>query len=152
MEPVAMDALACASREALRPSQPTGALPAYPSPINGCDLREVSLPESLRLLASVTAQPSWGKWQLAQLVLPEAEIRGSKNRSRPRSTSAWFSIGRGGGRRYSPLRFVTSALCACAGTVCCEPNKPTASRVVIRARAFPIGISITSALVRTYCA
>src|SRR4051812_44701540 len=101
MEPVAMEDLACASSDALRPSQPTGASPACPMPVSGCDLREVSLPESLRLRASVTPQPSSGKWQLAHAVLPEAEICGAKNRSRPRSTSAWFSIGRGGGRRDS---------------------------------------------------
>src|SRR4029077_2538157 len=79
MEPVAIDALACASREALRPSQPTGALPAWPIPISGCDLRDVGLPESLMGRASVTTQPSSGAWQLAQAVFPEAEMRLSKN-------------------------------------------------------------------------
>src|SRR5712691_65518 len=97
MEPVAIDDFACASRLALRPSHPNGPSPAWPNPINGCDLRDVSLPESLRLLASVTPQPSSAKWQLAQAVVPEAEMRGSKNSSRPRSTSAQLSTGRAGG-------------------------------------------------------
>ena len=83
IEPVAIDDFACASSVALRPSQPTGALPAWPMPISGCDLRDVSLPESFRLRASVTAQPRCGKWQVAQAVLPDAESCGSKNRSRP---------------------------------------------------------------------
>ena len=61
MEPVAMELLACASSVALRPSQPIGAFPAWPSPMSGCDLRDVSLPESLTLRASVTTQPSSGK-------------------------------------------------------------------------------------------
>src|SRR5262245_11453691 len=53
--------------------------------------------------------------------LPEAEIRGSEKRARPRSTRAWFSIGRAGGRRYS--RFTAARLscgaapCACPGSV-----------------------------------
>ena len=51
IEPVSIEALACASSVGLRPSQPTGASPAWPSPISGCDLRDVSLPESLRLFA-----------------------------------------------------------------------------------------------------
>ena len=56
-------------------------------PISGCERREVSLPESFRLFWSVTAQPSCGRWQVTQAVLPDAEIVGSKNSSRPRSTS-----------------------------------------------------------------
>src|SRR5919112_963407 len=78
-------------------------------PTSGCDLRAVSLPESLVLRASFTPQPSSGKWQLAQLVLAEAESCGAKNSSRPRSTSAAFSTGRGGGRRYSDLSRAISA-------------------------------------------
>src|SRR5262245_43138919 len=87
IEPLTTELLAWASRLALRPSHPKGPLPAYLSPSSGCDLREVSLPESLRLRASVTTQPSSGKWQLAQAVLPEAEICGSKKSSRPSATS-----------------------------------------------------------------
>src|SRR5712671_4835721 len=99
IEPVAIDAFACPSKLGLRPSQPTGALPAYPSPIRGCDFRAVGLPESLMGWGSVTTQPSSGIWQLAQAVLPDAEIRGSKKRSRPRSARTLFSTGLGGGRR-----------------------------------------------------
>ena len=99
IDPVAIDAFAWASRVALRPSQPTGAFPVWPSPISGCDLREVGLPESLMGRASATTQPSAGEWQLAQAVLPDAEMRGSKNSAWPRSTSAGFSIATGGGRR-----------------------------------------------------
>ena len=56
MEPVVIEDLACASKVGLRPSQPTGPM-AWPMPISGCDRREVSLPELLRLFASVVAQP-----------------------------------------------------------------------------------------------
>jgi hypothetical protein len=100
IEPVATEACACAARVALRPSQPFGA-PArrWPMPMSDGDFREVSFPESLRLRGSVTAQPSSGRWQLTQAVLLEADTLGSQNSRRPRSTSAWFSTGRGGGRR-----------------------------------------------------
>jgi hypothetical protein len=84
-----------------------GALPAWPMPISGCDLREVSLPDPLRLLTSSTPQPSSAKWQLAHAVLPEAEICGEKNSSRPNSISAGLSTGRGAGRRYS--RFIAAS-------------------------------------------
>src|SRR5262249_24017263 len=100
IEPVTIELLAWASRLAFRPSQPKGPLPACPSPISGCDLREVSLPESLRLRASLTTQPSSGKWQLAQAVLPEAEICGSRKSSQPRATSQEFATGTAGGRTY----------------------------------------------------
>src|SRR5580700_2702263 len=96
MEPAAIEFLACASRLGLRPSQPTGAFPVWPNPISGCDLRALGLPESLSGRASVTTQPSFGAWHPAQEVLPDAEMRESKNSSRPRSTSALFSIGVGG--------------------------------------------------------
>ena len=54
IEPVAIEDFACASSVALRPSQPTSALPAWPSPISGCELRDVGLPESLIGCASVS--------------------------------------------------------------------------------------------------
>ena len=105
IEPVAIDDFACASSEAFRPSQPNGTA-ACPIPINGCDRREVSLPESFLLLASVTAQPSCGRWQVTQAVFPDADSAGSKNNSRPRSTSGWLVIGCGGSRRY--MDFIAS--------------------------------------------
>src|SRR5215204_5791323 len=52
IEPVAIEAFACSSSEALRPSQPTTFVSAWPSARSGCDLREVNFPESLRLFAS----------------------------------------------------------------------------------------------------
>src|SRR3954470_14236801 len=90
IEPVAIEDFACASRLALRPSQPTGAS-IWPTPISGCDLREVGLPESLRLRGSVTAQPRSGLWQPTQDDVPDAETRESQNSMRPRSTSALLS-------------------------------------------------------------
>jgi hypothetical protein len=57
IEPVEIEALACASNVALRPSHPIGAPSAWPMPISGCDRREVSLPESARLLGSAVPQP-----------------------------------------------------------------------------------------------
>ena len=93
IEPPAIDDFACASSVGLRPSQPTGAFPAWPIPTSGCDRREVSLPESFLLLVSVTAQPSCGRWQVTQAVFPDADSAGSKNSSRPRSTSGWLVIG-----------------------------------------------------------
>src|SRR5262245_10592783 len=100
IEPVATDDFAWASSVAFRPSQPNGPS-ACPMLIRGCDLRDVSLPESLRLFISVVPQPRYGKWQLAHAVLPDAEIRGSQKRLRPNSTSGLFSVGFGGGRLYS---------------------------------------------------
>jgi hypothetical protein len=73
IEPVATEDLICASSVALRPSHPTGALLAWPMPTSGCDLRDVGVPESLRLRGSVTPHPRSDEWQLAQAVLPEAE-------------------------------------------------------------------------------
>ena len=78
IEPVATEPFTWASSVGLRPSHPYGAFPAWPMPINGCDRRAVSLPESLLLLASATAQPSCGRWQLTQAVLPDADNAGSK--------------------------------------------------------------------------
>jgi hypothetical protein len=50
IEPVAIDDLACASSVTLRPSQPFGTPSGiWPTPSSVCDLREVSLPEALRL-------------------------------------------------------------------------------------------------------
>src|SRR4029078_3772803 len=103
IDPVAIEDFVCASSVALRPSQPISALPAWPSPISGCDLREVGLHESLIGWASVTTYPSSGRWQLAQDVLPDAEMRVSKKRSRPRLASALFSTGSAAGRRSSAL-------------------------------------------------
>src|ERR1700693_1714198 len=100
IEPVEIEFFACASRLGLRPSQPTDAFAAaWPNPISGCDLRALGLPESLSGRASVTTQPSSGAWQPAQAVLPDAEMRVSKNSSRPRLTSALFPTVVGGGRR-----------------------------------------------------
>src|SRR4029079_9188624 len=99
IDPVAIEDFACASSVALRPSQPTSALPAWPSPINGCDLRDVGFPESLIGCASITTYASWAESQRAQAVLHDAEMRVSKNRSRPRLASAVFSIGSAAGRR-----------------------------------------------------
>ena len=60
--PVDTEFFACASSVALRPSQPKVApVSICPIPISGCDLREVSLPESLRLRASVPAQARSGR-------------------------------------------------------------------------------------------
>jgi len=56
------DDLACASSVALRPSQLTGAAPAWPIPSSVCDRREVSFAGIVALCASVTAQPSCGRW------------------------------------------------------------------------------------------
>ena len=70
-------------------------------PSSGCDLRDVSLPESFRLRGSMDGPADCGRWQLAHEVLPEAEARGSKNTCRPRSTSALSATGRGCGRLYS---------------------------------------------------
>ena len=129
IEPVSIEALACASSVGLRPSQPTGASPAWPRPISGCDLREVSLPESLRLFASVTPQPSAGKWQLAHAVVPEAESRGSKNSARPSPTRAAYSTGRGGGRRYSCRSVArSSGESACAATPAVVPTTPARAK------------------------
>jgi hypothetical protein len=91
IEPVAIDALAWASSEALRPSHPASFVSAWPRPITGCDLREVNFPESLRLFASRVAQASSGKWQVPHEVLPEADRRSSQNSARPSSTRAGFS-------------------------------------------------------------
>src|SRR5262249_2106632 len=88
IEPVATDDLACASSVGLRPSQPKGPAPAWPMPISVCDLREVSLPESLRLRASVTDHATFGRWQPTQADLPDADNAGSKNSSRPSSGNA----------------------------------------------------------------
>src|SRR5688572_6520804 len=87
IDPLTTEALACDSSVGLRPSQPMDALPVYPAS-RLWDLRDVSLPESLRLFASGTPQPSSGRWQVTHAVLPEAESAFSKKRSRPRSTSA----------------------------------------------------------------
>ena len=138
IEPVSIEALACASSVGLRPSQPTGASPAWPSPISGCDLREVSLPESLRLFASVTPQPSAGKWQLAHAVVPEAESRGSKNSARPSPTRAAFSTGRGGGRRYSCRSVArSSGERACAATPAVVPTTPETAKPTATASRRP---------------
>ena len=138
IEPVSIEALACASSVGLRPSQPTGASPAWPSPISGCDLRDVSLPESLRLFASVTPQPSAGKWQLAHAVVPEAESRGSKNSARPSPTRAAFSTGRGGGRRYSCRSVArSSGERACAATPAVVPTTPATAKPTAAASRRP---------------
>ena len=138
IEPVSIEALACASSVGLRPSQPTGASPAWPSPISGCDLRDVSLPESLRLFASVTPQPSAGKWQLAHAVVPEAESRGSKNSARPSPTRAAFSTGRGGGRRYSCRSVArSSGERAWAATPAVVPTTPATAKPTAAASRRP---------------
>jgi hypothetical protein len=117
IDPVEIDVLACASRVALRPSQPFG-VPGgkWPMPINGCDLREVSFPESLRLRASVTDQPRFGRWQVTHAVFPDADTRGSQKSMRPSLTSAGLSIGRGGGRLYSVFIVAVPE----SGTCCAE--------------------------------
>jgi len=91
---------------------------ARPSTV--CDLREVSLPESLRLNRSRVAHPSFGSWQLPQDVLPEADNRGSQNSRRPSLTSAGLSTARAAGRLYSAFRAASSraempSTCAAAG-------------------------------------
>src|SRR5262245_49946142 len=100
IEPVATELLACASSVGLRPSHPLIGELAWPIPISVCDLRPVSLPESLVLRASSTDHAAFGRWQERHAVLPEAESCLSENSSRPSSTSALFSTGRAGGRRY----------------------------------------------------
>src|SRR5262245_1056858 len=130
IEPVATELLACASSVGLRPSQPLIGEAAWPMPISVCDLRAVSLPESLVLRASSTDHATCGRWQVTQAVLPEAESCGSVNRSRPSSTSALFSIGRAGARRYWSFSAWAMVGGVCAPAMSAPPTQPATIKAV----------------------
>ncbi len=130
IEPVAIEALACASSVGLRPSQPTGASPAWPMPDQRLRLARREL-AGIVAAASRRSRPSRAPGSGSSRRPSCRRRRAAARRTAPGRArrAAAFSTGRGGGRRYSCRSVArSSGERACAATPAVVPTTPATAK------------------------